>query len=299
MRGRLYNPGVILKDLWIEFNSKYSTDGGWVESYQNLNINSSNGFNQSHPIIKESPSYRNINENPLVGSLDVNRLGATDKKFKLNVALRNSNQRLLKNVDFELVKKMMQKDTQNKGRPKDKLMLINDYNIKESGSPNRNQIMLIPQKPIAVYDWIGNVNKVLQPPSLQVESHSNYRDNYYNTLRGRPKAFNKQMGYFNYFMDKTKQEKGINQVYNRKHLSKYVNKLKDKPYSNNKGSIPRPGNAFVHPDDANTKYNRVNRRLDKSRGSSFKSKNGKIKAINLKSSKTGSKQPDFYPQHIL
>lgn len=40
----------------------------------------------------------------------------------------------------------------SKGRPKDKLIHINDYNIKENAMPNKEQIMLIPQKPSMVFD---------------------------------------------------------------------------------------------------------------------------------------------------
>jgi hypothetical protein len=118
----------------------------------NLNTYSNKESNQNFPTINESPTYRILSENPLTRSLDVDKLGAIDKKFKLNVALRKSNQRLLKNVDFQLLTKIMQKDIKSKGRPKDKLIHINDYNIKENAMPNKDQIMLIPQRPSMVFD---------------------------------------------------------------------------------------------------------------------------------------------------
>lgn len=79
------------------FNTRYSMNEGSIKSFnENLNTYSTKDSNQNFPTINESPTYRILNENPLARSLDVDRLGAIDKKFKLNVALRKSNQRLLK-----------------------------------------------------------------------------------------------------------------------------------------------------------------------------------------------------------
>mmetsp|Transcript_4406 Transcript_4406/g.3692 ORF Transcript_4406/g.3692 Transcript_4406/m.3692 type:complete len:111 (-) Transcript_4406:662-994(-) len=63
--------------------------------------NSSNLFQNS----QEVPTFRITKQNdPRVKSLSIDKIGAIDKKHKYNVALRKTNQRLLKNVDFNLLK---------------------------------------------------------------------------------------------------------------------------------------------------------------------------------------------------
>ena len=114
-----------------------------------------------------------------------------------------------------------------KGPPKERMIHINDYDIKENTRPKKDQFVNIPQKASKVYDCINNVHKILQPPVLQLESHNNYRDNYYNTIRNSPQTFYKKNGYFSYFTDQTRREKEMNEIYTRKNISKFQGHLKE------------------------------------------------------------------------
>lgn len=132
---------------------------------------------------------------------------------------------------------------------------MNDYNIQENSRPNKVQLMAIPQRPSQVYDCINNVNKLIQPPPIELESHSTYRDNYYNTIRGKPKAFNKNMGYFSYFNEKTRREREMNHLYSRKNLSKFTDKIRGNSHSDQKEMCPKLSNTFKRRVEPNTRYN--------------------------------------------
>ena len=82
--------------------------------------------------------------------------------------------------------------------------------------------MTIPQKPVEVYDCINNVTRVFQAPNIELENYSTFKDNYYKSIISNDKAFNKNNGYFNYFTDKTKREREMNNLYSRKNLSKFI-----------------------------------------------------------------------------
>ena len=81
--------------------------------------------------------------------------------------------------------------------------------------------MTIPQKPVEVYDCINNVTRVFHAPNIELENYSNFKDNYYKAIISNDKAFNRNMGYFNYFNEKTRREREMNDLYSRKTLSKF------------------------------------------------------------------------------
>lgn len=43
-------------------------------------------------------------------------------------------------------------------------------------------------------------------PEMELENHSRYRESYFKLMRSVPKPFNKKMGQFTYFTEKTKTE---------------------------------------------------------------------------------------------
>jgi hypothetical protein len=89
---------------------------------------------------------------PLTKSLDLSKVGAVDTKCKINAALRKTNQRLLKNVDFPMLKRLMENDSKPIPTIKGRKIQLNDYDIKENARPNKMQLMSIPQRPSEVYD---------------------------------------------------------------------------------------------------------------------------------------------------
>mmetsp|Transcript_3411 Transcript_3411/g.3161 ORF Transcript_3411/g.3161 Transcript_3411/m.3161 type:complete len:87 (+) Transcript_3411:288-548(+) len=68
---------------------------------------------------QEIPTFKILPEDdPRTKSLNLEKLGSIDKKRKFNDALRKSNQRLLRNIDLPLVKKIMEKQSKNQGSPR-------------------------------------------------------------------------------------------------------------------------------------------------------------------------------------
>mmetsp|Transcript_4406 Transcript_4406/g.3691 ORF Transcript_4406/g.3691 Transcript_4406/m.3691 type:complete len:152 (-) Transcript_4406:46-501(-) len=128
---------------------------------------------------------------------------------------------------------------------------------------------------------------VFQPPSLEIESHDNFRDNYYNTIRAKPQAFYKTNGYFSYFSDKTQREKEVNDIYTRKNISKFQGHLhartdlekeglcsklqktyRDSENHSNLGKSPSFQSNGKYKIEANTKYLNTNGWVNKKRKSS-------------------------------
>lgn len=226
----------------------------------------------------------------MIRSLDIDKLGATDKKWKINVALRKTNQRLLKNADFPLLSKIILKEKSLTLIPPPKKLQTNDYDIKEMSSPNKIQLVRIPQKPSKVYDWINNVHHVFHPPNIELESHSTYRDNYYNTIRGKPKAFNRNMGYFNYFNEQTRREREMNQLYTRKNLSKFSDKIRMNSRSDRKEPWPKLKNTLKRPVDANTRYSKGTNWMDNSTNSLRQSKDNYSNKLDVMQTRRASNQ---------
>lgn len=185
------------------------------------------------------------------------------------------------------------------------MVQINDFNIKESSTPKKEQFMAIPQKPSKVFDCINNVHKVLQPPSLEIESHSNYRDNYYNTIRSKPNAFYKINGYFSYFSEQTKREREMNDLYSRKNLSKFQSKVvKESPGDRKEVShklkksyqIGRDGaskitqsHKFLGTNSKNSKYMKTNGWMSRKRNSSVSNTLDSTKKTDFLSRRASSK----------
>jgi hypothetical protein len=214
-------------------------------SFDNLNTYSTQDSSERlHPLKMQ---------NPITKSINLETLGAVNKKHKINVALRKQNQKLLKNVDFPLLKNIMKKDC--KGNTKaGPVIQVSDYNIKEMHRPNKQQLMAIPQKRVRVYDCINNVNRVFQPPSLELESETSYRDNYYNTIRNNSKSFHKNMGYFSYYNEKTRREREMNKLYDRKNLTQLASKIRDNSYSDKKDLSPKLKQSMAKPISDKSRY---------------------------------------------
>lgn len=83
------------------------------------------------------------------------------------------------------------------------------------------------------------MSRVFHPPSLLLESHTSYRDNYYNTIRADQRHFHKNMGYFSYFNEKTRREREMNEIYSRKNLSKFGSKIRVNSNSDKKEMCPK------------------------------------------------------------
>ena len=113
--------------------------------------------------------------------------------------------------------------------------------------------MTLPQKPSEVYDCINNVYKIIQPPTIKLENYSNYRDNYYKAFNSKDKAFNKHLGYFSYFNEKTRREREMNELYSRKNYNKFAGKLKDGS-KERKDQIPKLKNVFMDGKKENFRY---------------------------------------------
>jgi DNA-binding PucR family transcriptional regulator len=147
--------------------------------------------------------------------------------------LKKTNQRLLRNIDPGKLKKAIEKNKESMNMIKNKkintkaIKQYQDYNIRENCNPVKKNYMTIPQKPSKVYDWINNVDKIIQPPNIQLENYSNYRDNYYKAINKNDKAFSKHLGYFSYFNEKTRREREMNTLYSRKNLTKFADKMRD------------------------------------------------------------------------
>lgn len=91
----------------------------------------------------------------------------------------------------------------------------------------------------------------------------------------------------------------MNQLYSRKHLSKFINKVKENSNNDKKELCPILKNAFMHPVDENTRYNRPNRWTNKRKDSSFVSSSGKIKTINAVTSRRASNHTESHHKPSL
>lgn len=88
---------------------------------------------------------------------------------------------------------------------------------------------------------------------MELENYSNYRDNYYKALNSKDKAFNKHLGYFSYFNEKTRREREMNTMYSRKNLTKFADKLRE----NSKDRRERRNDIqeqFFTPTKVNSRY---------------------------------------------
>lgn len=199
-------------------------------SFDNFNIQSTReNMKKFHPLRKSdqfSGSYELLNN-------DAPNLPEILIPSQIDNVLKKTNQRLLKNVDKGRLKKVMRRNKQSLEMIKKKkinsssIKQYQDYNIRESSEPKKHNYLTIPQKPSKVYDCIKNISKHVQPPDIQMENYSSYRDNYYKAINSRDKPFNKHMGYFSYFSEKTKREREMNTLYSRKNLTKFANKMRD------------------------------------------------------------------------
>lgn len=150
-----------------------------------------------------------------------------------------------------MLQKLILKEKKGNLISKEQRIQVNDSHIWENSRPSKVQVIRIPQKPTEVYDCINNVNRVFHPPSLELVSHSTYRD---NTIRGKQKTFNKNMGYFSYFNEKTRREREMNQMYSRKILSKFTDKIRNNALSDRNHEIPELKQPLRRPVDDNARY---------------------------------------------
>lgn len=101
-----------------KMNTRYNS----TDTFSRYDGNSSARDSSKFLTLKKSqeiPRFRVLpKDDPRTKSLDLAKLGAIDKKRKFNDALRKTNQRLLKNVDFPLLTKLMQKESKNQGAPR-------------------------------------------------------------------------------------------------------------------------------------------------------------------------------------
>ena len=77
------------------------------------------------------------------------------------------------------------------------------------------------------------MSKLFHPPNIELENYSGYRENYYRAINSGERPFNKSMGYFSYFVEKTRREKEMKDIYTKKNLFKQVEKFKGKHWLNN------------------------------------------------------------------
>jgi hypothetical protein len=66
-------------------------------------------------------------------------------------------------------------------------------------------------------------NKILYQPDIELENHSRYKESYYKLMQTVPKPFNKKMGYFTYFTEKTKADNDMKKAL----IESLVSPLKD------------------------------------------------------------------------
>ena len=66
------------------------------------------------------------------------------------------------------------------------------------------------------------MTRVFQAPDIELEKYSNFKDKYYKAVISCKKPFNKKVGYFNLFNEKTRPERELNDLF-KKWLSKFSN----------------------------------------------------------------------------
>ena len=145
------------KELRFHSLSNVSNSNHRYESITKTSYNPTNTLRSSYDnLIGVSPRdslFSKIQRfDPIAQSVDLSKVGAVGAKCKINTALRKTNQRLLKNVDFPMLKRLMEKEGKTLNTIKGKKIQLNDYDIKENARPNKMQLMSIPQKPVEVYD---------------------------------------------------------------------------------------------------------------------------------------------------
>lgn len=57
-----------------------------------------------------------------------------------------------------------------------------------------------------MYDPVTQTERQVVNPELEMENHSRYRESYFKLMRTVPKPFNKKIGQFTYFTEKSKTE---------------------------------------------------------------------------------------------
>lgn len=90
---------------------------------------------------------------------------------------------------------------------------FNDLKLEENTKVDKSHFLRLPQLPVRQYDCIRDKDVVIQPPDLEIEGYSKFRDKYFSILENQPKPFNKKLGLFTLFSDKTQNEQIMNKIY--------------------------------------------------------------------------------------
>eukprot|EP00347_Sterkiella_histriomuscorum_P009447 403341183 len=198
-----------------------------------------NSQNNSTINFAATQQLQNTQQNYNTGSF----LGKFDKDFRKENVLKNIDRMLLRNLDKQAISNMDQvqslhangsqtqralpgvgldlKSAKNKDA-QDKIQIsvdlkqsFNDFQLEENQKADKQNFLKLPQIPIRQYDCIRDKEVVIQPPDLEIESYSKFRDKYYSIMNNQPKPFNKKLGLFTLFSDKTVGEKIMNKIYDQ------------------------------------------------------------------------------------
>ena len=90
---------------------------------------------------------------------------------------------------------------------------FNDFKIEENYKADKSNYLRLPQLPVKAFDCVSNQETLIQPPEMELENHSKYRDKYYSILNNQAKPFSKKMGLFTMFANRTRPEKEMNKIY--------------------------------------------------------------------------------------
>lgn len=90
---------------------------------------------------------------------------------------------------------------------------FNDLKLEEQERVDKSHFLKLPQLPVKQYDCIRDREVTIQPPDIEIEGYSKFRDKYFSIMDNQPKPFNKKLGLFTLFSDRTQGEKIMNKIY--------------------------------------------------------------------------------------
>ncbi|CDW86094.1 UNKNOWN [Stylonychia lemnae] len=206
-----------------QLRSRISLDNPYIEEdFRDKTINNARrGSLQSDPL-NPLATIRNHNQS----------YNKFDKDFKKENILKNTDRLLLKNLDKKFLSKFdfskelampggSQTDRAGGARNDrvqmsvDLVQSFNDFKLEENYKADKQNYIKLPQIPIKQYDCLRDKVEVIQPPDLEIEGYSKFRDKYFSMLQNQNKPFNKKLGLFTLFSDKTTGEKIMHKIYDQ------------------------------------------------------------------------------------